>query len=332
MFFEEARLAARLNHPNIVQTYEVGSEGNRHLSSWTTCAAGRSRGCSGGNRPTSPSEQLRVFCDVLQALHYAHALSEFDGESIGIVHRDVNPQNVFVTFDGQAKLVDFGIAKAFDSQLETHVGILKGKPAYMAPEQLSGLVDARADLFAVGAMLWEAVAGRRLWAGKSEVEILTILRYVVKSRGCPKRRRARRARSLPFARRRWLPSADRYATAELFLRDLELYARDANENATAREISVVVSKTFGKEHEEARAAIERRIRDFKSGEVAHRTLSSPHLVLEVTPSGPSLFSSWRGSSSSIPSGGAAFVAPIPMRRPPRLFLCVAGIALMFGRS
>src|SRR5262249_20303717 len=103
----------------------------------------------------------------------AHTLTDFDGTSLGMVHRDATPQNVFITYDGQIKLVDFGIAKALDSTLETVHGVLKGKPSYMAPEQISGEVDARSDVFTVGVMLWEAVAGRRMWEKKGDVDILT---------------------------------------------------------------------------------------------------------------------------------------------------------------
>mgnify|MGYP001554096263 CR=1 FL=1 len=89
---------------------------------------------------------LRVICEILAALEYAHTLKDFDGTALGIVHRDATPQNVFVTFDGTVKLVDFGIAKSLDSHVETRAGVLMGTPAYMAPEQLSGEVDARVDV------------------------------------------------------------------------------------------------------------------------------------------------------------------------------------------
>src|SRR5262249_30356262 len=116
---------------------------------------------------------LRVICEALSGLHYAHTLADLDGTPFGIVHRDATPQNVFVTYDGQVKLVDFGLAKALDSTVETSTGVLNGKPSYMAPEQIGGDVDSRADVFTAGVMIWEAVAGRRMWHQKSDVEILT---------------------------------------------------------------------------------------------------------------------------------------------------------------
>src|SRR5262249_34944227 len=153
-----------LTHPNIVQTYEVGSEGNRHFIVMDYLN-GRSLSRVLRRKPDAFTRgmHLRILCEVLQGLDYAHNLVDFDGSPIGIVHRDVNPQNVFITFDAQIKLVDFGIAKSLDSQLETRTGVLKGKPGYMAPEQLSGIVDTRCDIFAVGAMMWEAITKKRLW-------------------------------------------------------------------------------------------------------------------------------------------------------------------------
>src|SRR5208282_434071 len=115
--------------------------------------------------------------EVIEGLRYAHELKDYDGRSLDIVHRDVTPHNIFVTFDGQVKLLDFGIAKAATSSVMTATGVIKGKLTYMAPEQARGeTVDARADLYAVGVMLWEAVTGRRRWpTGLSEPALFTKL-------------------------------------------------------------------------------------------------------------------------------------------------------------
>ena len=176
MFFDEARLAARLNHPNIVQSYEVGEEDGRQFivmeylegqplhRVWNKLqAAGK----------MSLALNLQVVHDVLAGLDYAHELTEFNGTHLKIVHRDISPHNVFVTYTGDVKVVDFGIAKAADSSTQTRVGTLKGKLTYMPPEQAMGEpVDRRADLFAVGVLLWESAAGRRLWQGMNDGAIM----------------------------------------------------------------------------------------------------------------------------------------------------------------
>jgi serine/threonine protein kinase len=181
MFIEEARLAASLNHPNVVRTFEAGSERSRHYiameyldgqSLYRVLSRGRKRGTA------VPLEwQLSVLRLALEGLAYAHAASDAQARPLGIVHRDMSPQNIFVGYDGQTKILDFGIAKAAGSSLDTLAGTLKGKVPYMSPEQAIGKpVDARSDVFAVGVMIWEAVAGRRFWSGlEGDVQILHAL-------------------------------------------------------------------------------------------------------------------------------------------------------------
>jgi serine/threonine-protein kinase len=119
---------------------------------------------------------VRILSDVLAGLQYAHDLTDYDGSSLGVVHRDVSPQNVFVTYGGHSKIVDFGIAKIAAAGNQTASGVIKGKAGYMAPEQISGgNIDARADVFAVGAMLWELLAGQRL-IRRDEPEVAIITR------------------------------------------------------------------------------------------------------------------------------------------------------------
>src|SRR5205823_13755315 len=116
--------------------------------------------------------QVRVLCDALGGLHAAHEAVDFDGTGLGVVHRDVSPHNLFVTVEGQTKVLDFGIAKLHRSLVETEVGTVKGKLRYMAPEQIAGgKLDRRADVYAAGVILWEALAGERMWKGLPEDEI-----------------------------------------------------------------------------------------------------------------------------------------------------------------
>lgn len=127
MFLDEARLAARLQHPNVVQTNEVGHEGSRHFIAMEYLdGQPLSRVLSRMRGQLPLPLHLRVLSETLAALHYAHELRDFDGTPLAVVHRDVTPHNVFVTYDGEVKLVDFGIAKATDSSTETRTGVLKG--------------------------------------------------------------------------------------------------------------------------------------------------------------------------------------------------------------
>jgi serine/threonine-protein kinase len=180
MFLEEARLVARLSHPNIVHTYEVGQDQGTWFIAMEflegqTLARLRKRARAHGGIPLVL--HLKILSDALAGLEYAHELTDFDRTPLELIHRDVNPQNIFVAYDGQVKLLDFGIAKAASSDIETRPGWLKGKLSYMAPEQVcAGTVDRRADIFSVGAMAWEAVTGRRLWEG---VEDITIFRRLL---------------------------------------------------------------------------------------------------------------------------------------------------------
>jgi serine/threonine protein kinase len=177
MFLDEARLAARLNHPNVVQTHEVGEADGvffiamEYLEGQSLNKIIRELSKRGSTLP--PVMCARIVSDALAGLHYAHELKDFDGTPLEIIHRDVSPHNVFVTYDGSVKLVDFGIAKAALSSVETEVGVLKGKVAYMSPEQAAGeTIDARADVFAMGIVLWELIAQKRLMTGDSAAATL----------------------------------------------------------------------------------------------------------------------------------------------------------------
>ncbi len=180
MFLDEARLAARLNHPNIVQTLEVGVDGRRrfiameHIDGQPLSRLlhrARERGI-----PLPLPMLFHIVVDLLTALAYAHTFTDFDGTALGIVHCDVSPQNVLVTYEGHVKLIDFGIARMGVASQQTRAGVLKGKLKYMSPEQaLCGAVDGRADVFAAGAMLWEGIVGTGPWHGSADLPILRAL-------------------------------------------------------------------------------------------------------------------------------------------------------------
>jgi hypothetical protein len=269
MFLEEARLAARLAHPNIVQTNEVGADGTRHFMTMEYLD-GRSlyrvhKQLAGrGGLPLGA--HLRVIAEALLGLHYAHELRGFDGEPLEIVHRDVSPLNIFVTFDGQAKVLDFGIAKAADSSLETQAGVLKGRLAYMAPEQASGgRLDRRADIYAVGVMIWEAAAGRRLWPAMSDVEIFTR----TLGEGPPPllsvRPEASPELAAVCARAMARRPDDRYPTAAALLADLDRHLSKRDDAVSIRELGALVSGAFEVERRQMNATIEEALATLRAG-------------------------------------------------------------------
>lgn len=168
MFLDEARLASRLDHPNVVKTLDVVADETEvflvmeHILG-ESLEALMPRTTS---RPVPLAIASAIVCGVLEGLHGAHEARGDDGEPLAIVHRDVSPHNVLVGVDGVPRVFDFGIAKASINTQETREGVIKGKVTYMAPEQVWGRADRRADLYAAGVILWELVAGRRRHAGE----------------------------------------------------------------------------------------------------------------------------------------------------------------------
>lgn len=177
MFLDEGRIAADLRHPNIVQVLEAGSASGElfiaiELLEGMDAGKLMSRVLARGERLPLASA-LQIVIDAARGLDYAHKKASFDGEPLEIVHRDVSPQNIFVTVDGHAKVLDFGIAKARCQTTLTEAGVLKGKCGYMAPEMVMGdPIDHRSDQFALGVVLWELVVGQRLFRRESDVETL----------------------------------------------------------------------------------------------------------------------------------------------------------------
>jgi serine/threonine protein kinase len=177
MFLEEARLAAGLHHSNIVQVYDIGEDEDapffamEYLHGEDVRTLQRAAQLSGARIPVEHA--LSIVIGVAAGLHHAHEQRDSDGRPLGIVHRDVSPHNVAVTFDGGVKLLDFGVAKTRKRVSATRHGTLKGKLGYMSPEQCRGdELDRRSDVFAVAILLWELLAGRRLYGGRSDFGIM----------------------------------------------------------------------------------------------------------------------------------------------------------------
>ncbi|MFN0249841.1 MAG: protein kinase domain-containing protein [Kofleriaceae bacterium] len=168
MLLDEARVAAQIDHPNVVHTYELGEAyGTFYIV--MEYLAGESfhqvlKAARTSHRPITPFMAAKIVADAADGLHFAHMLRDFDGRPLNIVHRDVSPTNIVVQYNGTVKVVDFGIAKAEGRVTSTREGELKGKYGYMPPEQIKNEeMDARSDVFSLGVVLWESLAQRRLF-------------------------------------------------------------------------------------------------------------------------------------------------------------------------
>jgi serine/threonine-protein kinase len=176
MFVDEARLAARIHHPNVVATLDVVST-DGELFLVMEYVMGESLGrlipltrAKGERIP--PSMVATVMAAALHGLHAAHEARDEHGDPLGIVHRDVSPQNILVGVDGNARVLDFGVAKAAGRLQTTREGQLKGKIAYMAPEQIGGTVGRTTDVYAASVVFWESLTAKRLFQGEGEVEVM----------------------------------------------------------------------------------------------------------------------------------------------------------------
>ena len=183
MFIDEAKIAAKLNHPNIVQVFELGSVDEEYFMSMEYVRghdlAETMRTLWARVGPPRPEMVAYIGREMSRALAYAHDFTSDDGQSLGMIHRDISPSNVMLSYDGAVKILDFGIAKALggDTVEETKSGTLKGKFAYMAPEQtVSNEIDRRIDIFATGIVLHEILTGRRLFKGENDMQTIERVR------------------------------------------------------------------------------------------------------------------------------------------------------------
>lgn len=174
MFLDEARLAAKLSHPNIVQIFDFGEAGGdyfiamEYVEGWDLEAI--IDHCTRTRRSLHPAICARIMADACTGLDYAHRFTDRNGQAVGLVHRDISPQNIRLSTSGQVKVMDFGIAKARSSSSKTQTGAVKGKLSYMSPEQIMAQdLDGRSDIFALGIVLYELLTGQRPFGHESEL-------------------------------------------------------------------------------------------------------------------------------------------------------------------
>jgi len=311
MFLEEARISARLSHPNVVHVYEVIEYDQtptlvmEYLEGQTLWSILR------GPVKLPLPLQLHILTKVLCGLHAAHELRDYDSKALNLIHRDVSPHNVCVLFDGQVKVLDFGIAKASTSEIETRAGELKGKIRYMPPEQLiRENQDRRVDIFAAGVMLWEAIMGRRFWGETAEGDVITNLlakQLPALDASAPPQLRFICAQAL---------AADpeyRYGSAGEFQRDLEDYLLGEPDRASADEqLAEFMRRHFETEREAAKHVIETHVQAAQRTTTAVKESDTRVLTAKTTTA------SGNGVVAASTSGGAAFASTSTKVLPPRV--------------
>jgi serine/threonine protein kinase len=249
MFINEALLAARLNHPNIVQIFDLGHVEQAYFIAMEYVPGKTlrqiSRGCRERKELLPPWFTLRVMASVAEALHYAHHLADENGKPLKLIHRDVTPENIMVSYSGTVKILDFGVAKATAIASGTRAGIIKGKYAYLSPEQARGIpADHRSDIYAVGVCLYELLTGQRPFWGDNDMAILKRV-----SQGNPEP---------PSAIAPWMPERleqlilkalayepdDRFPDAGALEESITSFLESAHDMHAQREMGLFVSSLF----------------------------------------------------------------------------------------
>ena len=299
----EAKLAAQLTHANVVQVFELGREGDR-LFIGMEYVEGFDlnqllRTLSKAKLGLHAEFGIFIIREVLRALDYAHRAKGPDGKPLGLVHRDVSPSNVLVSFEGEVKLCDFGIARAFSARApgEAQVALPRvvGKSAYMSPEHARGeVIDARADVFAGGILLWELCAGRRLYKG-NENQMLSLAKKAVVPK-LPERGLPHHGELQAILDRALSPTVDgRFQSAQEFLRALEDYAAAGKLMVSQLRFGSYLIDHFGERILDVRRARERAARNVASELPPPVHLSEIPPAEEAKPQG-------EGSGSLRPSG------------------------------
>lgn len=283
MFLREARIIARLNHPNVIQIFELGEENGNYYIAMEYIHGSTVREmqvlAEGGGSKLPVQVTCSIVDQAARGLHAAHELRGLDGNPLGVIHRDISPHNLMCTTEGFVKVLDFGVAKASQGAEATHSGHLKGKFAYMSPEQCQGLkLDRRADIFALGIVIWETLTGKRLFKREKDLDMM---RAVVQEDSPPPSHynpQVPAAIDRVVLRSLHKDRAQRYQTAEAFRTDLMQACRDQNFHYGEDVLSSFLNRIAGAELSERRAtlhdALERSLTSHERLRLLHKTGSS----------------------------------------------------------
>ena len=254
MFLDEARLASQLQHPNIAPVYDIGKLGESYFFTMEYVHGETVRAIlqrAHALRQSIPIPcVMSVIAGAAAGLHHAHERNGIDGKPLGIVHRDVSPSNLMVSFEGSVKVVDFGVAKAANRVQETRSGTVKGKISYLSPEQCRGHdLDRRSDLFSLGIVMWEMLAGRRLYRHDSDFENMSAIVQDMPPR--PSTLRADVPAEVEAIAMRLLAKSrdDRFATADELLQHVEHAAMRAGTIISVSTLARYMKELFGQRPE-----------------------------------------------------------------------------------
>lgn len=291
MLLDEARLAAQLNHPNIVQTNDAGVDDAGRFFMAMEHLEGQSlarllQRLRANQRELPVSVALRIAAEALSGLQYAHELVDFTGKRLDIVHCDLSPHNLFVTYAGQVKLLDFGLARAKSNVTQTLSGELRGKLYYMAPEQaVAQPVDRRSDIFAMGVVLWEMLTGHQLWRGQTDIAVACNLRFGEIPRLASVAPEVPRALASTCQKALAFRANERFATALEFQAALERVQDELSLRASAEDIGALVAELFSEERLAIRGLVESHVAQRDTAETASATDTLPD-GRQTTPSRP----------------------------------------------
>ena len=259
MFLDEARIAARLSHPNIVQIFDLGSIGEsdyflamEHVHGVDLQQIEEAESQRGGRIPLAIA--VRISSNVAEGLEHAHRATDARGKALGLVHRDVTPSNVIVSFDGVGKILDFGIAKAVAKKGRTEVGVIKGKIPYMSPEQVQGeALDFRSDIFSLGTMLYELTTGHKPFDGEGPADLsMKILHSDPKPPDFYVERFPTALREV-IARAMAKKPADRFQSARELHEELEEFLLHGGIRCTSHDVAAYLDGLFPGMRDKARA-------------------------------------------------------------------------------
>ncbi len=252
MFIDEAKISVQLSHANVAQIFDLGRVGESYFIAMEYVHGKDVRAIFDRVRKRGETMPVPMACylvmKVCEGLDYAHNKTDVSGRSLNLVHRDVSPQNILTSYDGEIKLIDFGIAKAANRSGKTQAGILKGKFGYMSPEQVRGLpVDRRSDVFSVGIVLYESLTGERLFLGESDFSTLEKVRNVDIRPPSNYNRRIPEELEHIVLRALSKDVEDRYQTAMDLHDDLQSFMYTSGNFFARRDLSAYMRRTFADE-------------------------------------------------------------------------------------